>query len=394
MKNRRVYRRPPCPRYDIEGIEHWLESMAQKGLLLVRGHVWGDIMEFRKAPATTVRYRLDAADPERTYNGKPFLETQETMKEFGWDYVTFYNGFFIYRSTRPDSPEINTDPELQASSLNALQKKNLLSLFPLMAFFHLCMTTAYAPAPHSLQSHIFHLMNTDSGRMYCTPSVYAMFAPIFFLRIVEHILYSIQLLRVQRTLRTRGNYRFGSPWKARKVGYWILRCIRFLLILTIVVSFLLGGRFSAYTGDHGKLPFATLQDVLPEDPGYDAASRPPEIRKWSDMLLPVNYEWAERISVSQPDGTTKYISLHILYHEAITEDFASHIAKKYTEQGSGTLPLSLPDLDYSCAFSFIGSHFFPGNTVVVLQNGKAIVYAYVDDSCLETWAGATAELMK
>ena len=316
------------------------------------------------------------------------------MKEFGWDYVTLYNGFFIYRSLQSDSPEINTDPELQASSLNALQKKNLLSLFPLMAFFHLCMTTAYAPAPHSLQSHIFHLMNTDSGRMYCTPSVYAMFAPIFFLRIVEHILYSIQLLRVQRTLRTRGNYRFGSPWKARKVGYWILRCIRFLLILTIVVSFLLGGRFSAYTGDHGKLPFATLQDVLPEDPGYDSASRPPEIRKWSDMLLPVNYEWTERISVSQPDGTTKYISMHILYHEAITEDFASHIAKKYTEQGSGPLPLSLPDLDYSCAFSFIGSHLFPGNTVVVLQNGKTVIYAYVDDSCLETWAGATAELMK
>ena len=368
--------------------------MAQKGLLLVRGHVWGDIMEFRKAPATTVRYRLDAADPERSFNGKPFLETQETMKEFGWDYVTFQNGFFIYRSLQSDSPEINTDPEIQASSMNALQKKNLRNLFWPLFFFVNAIALAYTPAPHFLQLHIFHLINTNYGNIYCRSSVLTMLTAVYTLKIVEHILYSIQLLRIQRTLRTQGNYRFRTPWKTRKVGYWLLRCIRFLLILAIVVSFLLGGRFSAYTGDHGKLPFATLQDILPEEPEYDFAPRPPEIRKWSEAFLPVNYEWVEKIPVPQPDGTTKYISLHILYHEAITEDFASRIAQKYTAQGSGTLPLSLPDLDYSCAFSFIGSHFFPGNTVVVLQNGKAIVYAYVDDTCLESWASAMAEYMK
>ena len=36
------YRRPPYPYYDIEGIESWLEDLADEGLLLDKdGYVFG-----------------------------------------------------------------------------------------------------------------------------------------------------------------------------------------------------------------------------------------------------------------------------------------------------------------------------------------------------------------
>ena len=33
-ERKRAYRLAPCPAYDIEGTESWLEDMAEKGLVL------------------------------------------------------------------------------------------------------------------------------------------------------------------------------------------------------------------------------------------------------------------------------------------------------------------------------------------------------------------------
>ena len=35
MTARRAYRLPPCPAWDVEGMERWLEDMAERGFFLI-----------------------------------------------------------------------------------------------------------------------------------------------------------------------------------------------------------------------------------------------------------------------------------------------------------------------------------------------------------------------
>ena len=51
------------------------------------------------------------------------------LKEYGWEYVDSYGNFFIYRSTRPDYREMNTDLSVQAAALKAGRRSSTLTIF-------------------------------------------------------------------------------------------------------------------------------------------------------------------------------------------------------------------------------------------------------------------------
>ena len=55
------HRLPPCPFYDMAGVECWLEEMAQKGLHLVGpSGFFAGLGTFTDGEPTAVRYRLEA----------------------------------------------------------------------------------------------------------------------------------------------------------------------------------------------------------------------------------------------------------------------------------------------------------------------------------------------
>lgn len=55
------YRLPPCPAYDIEGMESWLADQARDGWFLSRDGFLFGVAAFETREPATVRYRLAAA---------------------------------------------------------------------------------------------------------------------------------------------------------------------------------------------------------------------------------------------------------------------------------------------------------------------------------------------
>ena len=53
-----AHRFPPCPVYDIEGLESWLEDLAKQGLVLTKAGLFFGFAEFEKTAPKSMRYRL------------------------------------------------------------------------------------------------------------------------------------------------------------------------------------------------------------------------------------------------------------------------------------------------------------------------------------------------
>ena len=56
----RLFRLPPCPPYDVEATESWLEDMAAQGWMLEKDSIFLGVAAFDKAEPASVRYRLGA----------------------------------------------------------------------------------------------------------------------------------------------------------------------------------------------------------------------------------------------------------------------------------------------------------------------------------------------
>ena len=59
----RLFRLPPCPPYDVEATESWLEDMAAQGWMLEKDSIFLGVAAFDKAEPASVRYRLEAWRP-------------------------------------------------------------------------------------------------------------------------------------------------------------------------------------------------------------------------------------------------------------------------------------------------------------------------------------------
>ena len=57
----RVWRFPPCPAYDVEATESWLQSMAAQGLHLSEDGFFAGFACFDRGKPKQTRYRLEAA---------------------------------------------------------------------------------------------------------------------------------------------------------------------------------------------------------------------------------------------------------------------------------------------------------------------------------------------
>ena len=121
------HRLPPCPNYDLPCIQAWLEHMARQGLHLdgASGFFAG-LATFTEGQPAQVKYRLEAVTKTGGLfddHSEPTDEAIQLAEEMGWEYVCRWQNFDIYRSDDPFAPELNTDPQLQAQSLKAVEKR-------------------------------------------------------------------------------------------------------------------------------------------------------------------------------------------------------------------------------------------------------------------------------
>ena len=57
---KRVNRFPPCPLYDVEGMESWLEDLAKQGLILTKTGLFCGFAEFEKLENNYYLLRLNS----------------------------------------------------------------------------------------------------------------------------------------------------------------------------------------------------------------------------------------------------------------------------------------------------------------------------------------------
>lgn len=127
-----VYRLPPCPAYDVAGMESWLNAMARAGLRL--DHFSAGLAAFLPGETSSARYRLDVAPPDPALSLK-LQEQAEALRTFyaqaGWDYIGKHGDFAVYRTNDPSAAELHTDSKIRAISLDSVSRRAKDALFQL-----------------------------------------------------------------------------------------------------------------------------------------------------------------------------------------------------------------------------------------------------------------------
>ena len=106
-----AHRFPPCPVYDLEGLESWLEDLAKQGLILTKGGLFFGFAEFEKTTSKPMRYRLQPL-PKKKFleDRRPDDDALEFAKEYGWEYLCNLGDYAVYGCEDPNARELDTDP--------------------------------------------------------------------------------------------------------------------------------------------------------------------------------------------------------------------------------------------------------------------------------------------
>lgn len=323
MEEKRVYRLPPCPAYDIVTTQFWLEQMARQGLQLERFTAGVGI--FRRGEPAQTRYRADAYTPSES----PLDETGPTnqavalAEEFGWDYVCLWGQFAIYRTDDPAAPELHTDRKLQALSLRTLEKQTHRFIAQLVFWSLLALPFVRAGG--------LLLLSIHTG-LWLT-----------FILLVALIGGPLRLIyKLFHLSRTRKALQKGClpvpPENLKKQGilYQTGRCLLLFVLVTLTAVYLInwgvGGIDRAEAripldDFSGQVPFATVADLAPEGATLSRwLSHASRFRKdlntyarWSGLLAADAIRWEEYRTATPPGGEAKRIWIKVNYYELQNE---------------------------------------------------------------------------
>ena len=349
------YRIPPCPAWDIPAMESWLEDMAAKGLHLIPDGFFGLCATFEEGTPKRERFRLE---PTATRGGlfsneyDPEDEAVELLRQMGWVYRARRGQFHIYSSDDPHAPELNTDPQVQAVTIEALtshlwkilRHTLILSVFYLLFYFGNALVTLTVSLGTWRVGLLLGLLLWDLGR-----------------RITE----LVTLHRYRRQLQD------GQPLprRSKRSGkrYLISGAARKLLWVAVIAA-LIGHLASIMTDEvyvslneyTEPLPFPTLQELYPgaEAQRMDGILEN-KIYAWSDPLSPENYDYSEYAELTL-DGKTMDCYLTVEYHRTRWEWVARAMAKEFASQAAGNPSYQLGVRFFGRESVFVTELMIPG----------------------------------
>lgn len=112
-----VARLLPYDLWEIDAAEGWLDDMASQGLIFT--HYSGGWFYFREDEPRTLRHRLDLHEPSIDHDRR-----HEEFLDFGWEHICYLNPRTdIYRATREDAVELNTDEETLRGAMERSQRR-------------------------------------------------------------------------------------------------------------------------------------------------------------------------------------------------------------------------------------------------------------------------------
>lgn len=345
MKDR-IHRICPCPSYDIDAIQTWLEDMAADGWQITKFHPFLRRVEFVRVTPRRALYRLEPDIHAAWYeeaSEKPQREVLELHGQFGWEFVCRFERFHIYRATDPDARPLHTDVEVQAISMDAVKRFFL---------FRTIYMVTYLAVLNLLRSMPFSYLFRNAvtlGPWF--PISYVLFFSWFLLYWVCSLW---QVLRYQHQLRQGATISGRKDWKHASLFHKVNTLLPYLLLAAVIISSF-GGLLntsapvplSEYTG---RIPYVTISDLLPEgtySPNENAYTKDDNtVRVWSTAVSGFNCEWDEYAAVTAADGQSVDGFLTVQYHETCGEWFAQGLLNdyyNYTLHKDGLTDLEAPE---------------------------------------------------
>lgn len=391
-KRKIIHRYPPCPSYDVEGIQSWLTDMAKDGYLLEKDGMWCGFMSFEKTAPQFVRYSLQASkksDPFTDNDRFPTTEEQEISEAFGWEYLTTYGQFYIYRTIDPNARPMNTDQEVLAMSLNSVRKRERNSLIV------------------SVISLLLWIFLLTRGSLWVQIAEMGTPLSLLFLIVliwseVSQIITFLQLHQLYRKIRDGGTIDNRKDWK-KNAGAHRIETIVYLLLILLIITICLRGCYRSVmeedmiplSGFTENPPFITIADLDP-NAEYQENAYLNEVRVKHDVLFTTTYSWYESATLTG-DGQTLSGSLLITYHETAFPWLAKCLAKSYLREEQDSKYFhhkSLPDLnvDYAVATGSSPTVIIQDDNIII----KAVIFLYDENqnSQYQQWTMQMAQLLQ
>lgn len=367
--NKWVRRHLPCHSYDVEGIESWLTDMAQKGYILKSHPMRFGCLYFEKTEPRNISYRLEASpegEGEWSDAGEPEESARELNEKYGWEFVVKCGAFYIYRSLKPHTRELNTDPEVQAYSLNILIKKKLKELIPIAIWILIFL-------PEFIQKGTVAVIES----LFISSIIYAFIILSSVFNIFSEI---IRIKKLQKTLKENGTLNHQKKIKNRAFVYLTGKFLTIVLLVSAMISlFVFLPPKIPTKGYDNDLPFATVEELLyNETPERNISVKEvthTDFGKWRSLLSSKNIYWREQVTVTDENGKEIFCLIIIDYHEMANESLARRAAEDYyrydhRKDDAQDIELSSVTADYSAAYAV------PVKAAkIVIQKGNKVIHA-------------------
>ncbi len=230
-ENETVIRILPCASFDIESVESWLTDMAGEGLYLERQGNYFGLFHFRRGEPRALPYRLVSSlestsilQQSRINGTPPPQEALDLAAHYGWEYVAYLEGFFVYRGTTEHPREMETDRTLQASAIRKLFWWDFLFLplgLALLSGKYFITTTSM-------------FRRIDSLSLFPTLFILAMFAGA-----AELLLKFIFYRALVRSLDLGIPLNHRKPWKPHAKFWLSVKLFNAVLLVLVAVLFCL-----------------------------------------------------------------------------------------------------------------------------------------------------------
>lgn len=261
--NYNIVKELPFTWYEVDALEAWLDEQSQQGLQLVgiRGFSFGyKRAVFAESAESPTRYRVHIKPKDGYYTKRE--EYKETMRELGWEYVDRLNyRADVYRATRPDAVEINTDESALRDSIKSANRLDLVSSILLILLI-----------PNMLRNNLRFMRHYDGfydmlldGTALLTVSA-VLLAAVWLVLGVFGILRSMALRRrylLDRIFRPDPEIR-----KRKRIRIALLTLVGISMLFLAVVG--IGFSGSYYDVPLSNCPVVRLESLSPEE----AAQKP------------------------------------------------------------------------------------------------------------------------
>lgn len=359
-KQRFIRRIPPCSKFDIAGMESWLEDMAAKGFILKKFGFF-DVAIFETGEPQNIRYRLEAAGSNGGIwhdNLEPDAQALSLNAQMGWEYLDRRGLFHIYICTDPDAPELHTDPRVHAMSMNELNKylrRQVIRTVGLALFWIF-----------SYYGDLLVSMITHRGLEQTL-----IFAAFWLTGLANEVRHLVLVSRLQSKLRSGKPLPHRKDYTKHRTSHYVLNLLYLFAAFAILFTCFRNMGTLIFRDNRIELenyadnfPFATLADLFPEaEVEYYDAYDFNEFYTWSDALTPENIVYDEFSTVTFPNGSSFPGSLYVYYHECRSDWIATALAKTYTTAAVGNeferlfdgvpdiTSLRIPGADYAAAYT-------------------------------------------